>query len=219
MTDMDPGQLRSAFLSNFNRLKNALEQNGLWADVQKKLHDSGAIEVKVNKHFTNGHRTAFALRIGDSRGKVWACIDSKVIDEDGYDSAQAEEIDMYTKRQIRLCQWNTWPASFKRDIYGPFGSENLALVRFDIARWAVLRQSNHISYGDIIQPNLQDLTEALRKYRPADLGSLPNPARLPLRVRQYKFSRTNSQSVSKDNSGAKATGRAMNPQQSDELQN
>ncbi|EAT83574.2 hypothetical protein SNOG_09382 [Parastagonospora nodorum SN15] len=216
---MDPGQLRSAFLSNFNRLKNALEQNGLWADVQKKLHDSGAIEVKVNKHFTNGHRTAFALRIGDSRGKVWACIDGKVIDEDGYDSAQAEEIDKYTKRQIRLCQWNTWPASFKRDIYGPFGSENLALVRFDIARWAVLRQSNHISYGDSIQPNLQDLTEALRKYRPANFGSRPNPAGLPLPFRQYKFSRTNSQSVSKDNSDAKATGRALDPQQSDELQN
>ncbi|KAH4051765.1 hypothetical protein HBI26_172470 [Parastagonospora nodorum] len=212
MTDMDPGQLRSAFLSNFNRLKNALEQNGLWADVQKKLHDSGAIEVKVNKHFTNGHRTAFALRIGDSRGKVWACIDGKVIDEDGYDSAQAEEIDIYTKRQIRLCQWNTWPVSFKRDIYGPFGSENLA-------RWAVLRQSNHISYGDSIQPNLQDLTEALRKYRPANFGSRPNPAGLPLPFRQYKFRRTNSQSVSKDNSGAKATGRALNPQQSDELQN
>jgi len=216
MSDMNPGQLKTSFLADFNRLKNRLENAGLWADVQKKLHDPRTIEVKANRTFTHGHRTAFALRIGDSVGKVWACIDGSVIDEEGYSSTLAQDIDIATKRRTKLCKQNTWPEAFKRDVYGPLGSEHLALVRFDIARWAVLRQSNHISYGDIIQPDFEDLAQALRKYRLTDFGNRPSTAGVPLPFKPYVFRRMSSKSVLKDNSGAKATGRTIDPQQSDE---
>lgn len=96
-----------------------------------------------------------------------------MIDDDGYPSTPAQEIHMYTKSQIRLCAWNTWPTAFKREICGPLLGERLAFVRFDIARWAIWEQSNHISYSDIIQPNFENLTEALRKYRLADLVTVP----------------------------------------------
>lgn len=160
-----------AFERKHDVLRTRLEEAGMGPIAQHRLHTPTSITVEMNKRFTvHGGQTytvSFALYVGEaeSGGEVWASSEDTVIHKPV--TAYARILSQHSSKvYIKLPDTNTWPTRVLAGVRKPMDPRTLAMVSFDIVRWAA--QAKPANIAEVVFPDPEILIEALKVYTPAN---------------------------------------------------
>lgn len=163
-------------------LLNSIRKAGLDEALEHELHNPATLEVVQDKtFFVDGRRITldFALCLSKEHGvAMWVAADGKVFSERNGKRSSERKVQVLGKNaNVRLRTSITWPAYFRMNFHPSSDPYALALVRFDIVRWAA--QSNLASGLDyVVSPDANHLINALNEY--LSVSRLPKASQAPL---------------------------------------